>query len=137
MIADNIKAFIAGSSWIREMFEIGIKLKAEHGPENVYDFSLGNPNLDPPLEFKQALKATVDETGPRGHAYMPNTGYPHVRKAVADSLAVKLHKDICENDTAMTCGAAGALNIILKTLLNPGDEVITPAPYFVEYIFYL
>jgi len=136
MIADNIKAFIAGSSWIREMFEIGIKLKAEHGPESVYDFSLGNPNLDPPLEFKQALKATVDETGPMGHAYMPNTGYPHVRKAVADSLAAELHKDISENDIVMTCGAAGALNIILKTLLNPGDEVITPAPYFVEYNFY-
>jgi len=132
MIAENIKAFIAGSSWIREMFEAGARLETEHGPENVYDFSLGYSNLDPPLEFRQALKATVDETGPIGHAYMPNTGYPHVRKAAADSPAAELQKDIGDNDIVMTCGAAGALKTIHKILLYPGDEVITPAPYFVE-----
>jgi aspartate aminotransferase len=132
MIAENIKAIISGSSWIREMFETGARLEAEHGPENVHDFSPGNPRPDPALEFRQAQKATVDETGPMGHVTMPNTDYPHVRKTVADSPAAELQKYISDSDIVMTCSAAGALNIILKTLLNPGDEVITPAPYFVE-----
>lgn len=135
-LAKDIMGMMAGSSWIRKMFEEGARLKAEHGAENVYDFSLGNPNQDPPEAFKKALKAVVEETGPMGHAYMPNSGYPHVRRAVAEYLSGDRKVSLTENDIIMTCGAAGALNVILKTILDPGDEVITPAPYFVEYKFY-
>jgi aspartate aminotransferase len=135
-IAEYINGMMAGSSWIRKMFEEGARLKAEHGAENVYDFSLGNPNQDPPEAFKKALKTVVEETGPMGHAYMPNTGYPHVRHAVAEYLSGEHKVSFTENDVIMTCGAAGALNVILKTILDPGDEVVTPAPFFVEYKFY-
>ncbi len=135
-IAASITGMMAGSSWIRKMFEEGARLKAEHGAENVYDFSLGNPNQDPPEVFKKALKAVVESTGPMGHAYMPNAGYPHVRRAVAQYLSSEHKVSLTENEVIMTCGAAGALNVILKTILDPGDEVITPAPFFVEYKFY-
>ena len=135
-IAESITGMMAGSSWIRKMFEEGARLKAEHGAENVFDFSLGNPNQDPPEEFKKALQTAVEETGPMGHAYMPNTGYPHVRQAVAEYLKIEHQINLTENDVIMTCGAAGALNVILKTILNAGEEVITPAPFFVEYKFY-
>ena len=135
-IAESIAGMMAGSSWIRKMFEEGARLKAEHGAENVFDFSLGNPNQDPPEEFKKALQTVVDETGHMGHAYMPNTGYPHVRHAVAEYLNIEHQINLTENDVIMTCGAAGALNVILKAILNAGEEVITPAPFFVEYKFY-
>jgi len=119
------------------LFETGARLKAEHGPENVYDFSLGNSSLDPPIELKQALKAAVDETGAMGHAYIFNTGNPNERKAAADSPAAELVKGTSDNNFVTVCGAGGVLNIILKTLLIPDDEVIIPTPYFVEYNFYL
>ncbi len=135
-IAKKLDGFIEKSSWIRKMFEEGTRLKALHGAENVFDFSLGNPNLDPPCEFKQHLKAVAESTVPGVHAYMPNTGYPHVRKAVADYFGQEQGVELGENDIIMTCGAAGGLNIILIAILDPGDEVITPAPYFVEYGFY-
>lgn len=135
-IAKKIEAAMSRSSWIRKMFEEGDRLKAEHGADNVYDFSLGNPNLQPPADFRQALKKTVDFAGARDHAYMPNSGYPHVRKSVADYLSVEQGTPLTENEVIMTCGAAGALNVIFKAILDPGDEVITPAPYFVEYNFY-
>jgi aspartate aminotransferase len=135
-IAEKIRTMMAGSSWIRKMFEEGARLKAEHGPENVYDFSLGNPNLDPPDAFKKVLETVVAETAPMKHGYMPNTGYPHVRKAVADYLSREQGETFTADDVIMTCGAAGALNVILKAILDAGDEVITPAPYFVEYNFY-
>jgi len=132
-IAKKIEKIIAGSSWIRKMFEEGTRLKAEHGAENVFDFSLGNPNQEPPEEFFKALRAEIDAKGPMRHAYMPNPGYPEVRRAVADYLSTEYAVDLTEGDIIMTCGAAGALNVALKTILDPGDEVITPAPYFVEY----
>ncbi|MFZ0240962.1 MAG: pyridoxal phosphate-dependent aminotransferase [Desulfobacterales bacterium] len=135
-IAADIKTTMAGSSWIRKMFEEGAKLKALHGAENVYDFSLGNPNLDPPEVFKNALATVMSETGPMSHGYMPNAGYPHVRRAVADYLSREHGEAFTEEDVLMTCGAAGALNMILKAILDAGDEVITPAPFFVEYKFY-
>ena len=136
-IAKQIEGYMSGASWIRKMFEEGAKLKAIHGPENVFDFSLGNPNVPPPPVFRQKLAEIVanDETG--SHAYMPNTGYPHVRQAIAAYLAKEHDTDITENDILMTCGAAGGLNVTLKTLLDPGDEVLTPAPFFVEYKFYV
>ncbi|HSQ86506.1 MAG TPA: pyridoxal phosphate-dependent aminotransferase [Desulfobacterales bacterium] len=135
-IANHIKSKISGSSWIRKMFEEGTRLKAEYGAENVFDFSLGNPNLEPPEKFKKVLKNTVMSLAGTDHGYMPNTGYPHVRKSVAEYLCEEEQVQISENDVIMTCGAAGALNVILKAILDPGDEVITPAPYFVEYQFY-
>jgi len=136
-IAKHIETIISGSSWIRKMFEEGARLKAEHGAENVYDFSLGNPNLEPPEKFRAALKDAAASSGPGVHAYMPNTGYPHVRKSVADYLCDEQEVQVTENEVIMTCGASGALNVILKTILDPGDEVITPAPFFVEYRYYV
>ena len=135
-IAKNIEIIISKSSWIRKMFEEGARLKAEHGAKNVFDFSLGNPNVQPPEKFRKVLLDTVKSLGYGDHAYMPNTGYPHVRKAVASYLSVEQEVPVTENEVIMTCGAAGALNIILKTILDPGDEVVTPAPCFVEYGFY-
>jgi len=127
---------MSGSSWIRKMFEEGARLKAEHGAENVFDFSLGNPNLEPPEIFRKVLKNTVTSLAGTDHGYMPNIGYHHVRKSVAEYLCKEHHVQVSENDVIMTCGAAGALNVILKAILDAGDEVITPAPYFVEYQFY-
>jgi aspartate aminotransferase len=135
-IAANIEKVLAGSSWIRKMFEEGARLKAKHGAANVYDFSLGNPNLDPPEAFQTALRTVLSQKAPMFHGYMPNTGYPHVRHALARYLAAEHGVKMTGDDVIMTCGAAGALNVILKTLLDPGDEVITPAPFFVEYRFY-
>ncbi|MDY6791943.1 MAG: pyridoxal phosphate-dependent aminotransferase [Thermodesulfobacteriota bacterium] len=135
-IAKKIEVILEKSSWIRKMFEEGTRLKQKHGAQNVYDFSLGNPNIEPPDSFKTALKETVASTGAMGHAYMPNTGYPHVRKAVADYLTTEQGVQVTENEVIMTCGAAGALNATLKAITDPGDEIITPTPYFVEYNFY-
>jgi len=135
-IAKKIETTISKSSWIRKMFEEGARLKAEHGAENVYDFSLGNPNLPPPEKFSEVLRNMAESSGPGVHAYMPNTGYPQVCKSVADYLSEEQEVQVSGKEVIMTCGAAGALNVILKTILDPGDEVITPAPYFVEYNFY-
>lgn len=135
-IAKKIEGIISKSSWIRKMFEEGARLKAEHGAENVYDFSLGNPNLPPPEKFSEILRDTVDSCGLGDHCYMPNTGYPQVCKSISEYLSEEQQVTISEKEVIMTCGAAGALNVILKTILDPGDEVIVPAPYFVEYNFY-
>lgn len=135
-IAKKIETIISKSSWIRKMFEEGARLKAEHGPENVFDFSLGNPNVPPPEKFNETLRDIVTTCGPGDHCYMPNTGYPSVCQSVSEYLSEEQGTPVAEKDVLMTCGAAGALNVILKTILDPGDEVITPAPYFVEYGFY-
>lgn len=134
-IAKEIEQILSKSSWIRKMFEEGARLKSVHGAQNVFDFSLGNPNLKPPEKFLETLKGIVTDAG-TDHAYMPNTGYPFVRQSVAAYLSKEQHSELSENDVIMTCGAAGALNVILKAILDPGDEVICPAPYFVEYNFY-
>jgi aspartate aminotransferase len=135
-IADKIKGYMEKSSWIRRMFEEGARLKAQHGPERVYDFSLGNPNLDPPPAVHQALNRVLNQKAPALHAYMPNAGYPQTRKAVADFLSREHGLSFSEIDIVMTCGAAGALNVVLKALLNPGEELVVLSPYFVEYLFY-
>ena len=135
-IAKKIEATLSESSWIRKMFEEGARLRAEHGAANVYDFSLGNPNLKPPKNFRDSLIDTANSTVKGNHAYMPNVGFPYVRKSVAAYVSVEQQAEVSEKEIIMTCGAAGALNVILKTILDPGDEVITPSPYFVEYKFY-
>jgi aspartate aminotransferase len=135
-IAQKIEATIAGSSWIRRMFEEGAELKKKFGPENVYDFSLGNPNLPPPDKFNEVLRDIVSTCGLDAHCYMPNTGYPEVCGSVADYLTQEQGVPVEPVDVLMTCGAAGALNVALKTILDPGDEVVTPTPCFVEYGFY-
>ncbi len=135
-ISKKIELFITKASWIRRMFEEGARLKSIHGPDKVFDFSLGNPNIDPPPAFKQALKEIAGSTAAGSHAYMPNPGYPFVRKAVADFVSGEQGTAVTENDIVMTCGAAGGLNVIFKTILDSGDAVVVPAPYFVEYGFY-
>jgi aspartate aminotransferase len=135
-IAKKIETIITGASWIRRMFEEGAELKKKYGAENVYDFSLGNPNLPPPAKFKEVLLELIRSEAAGAHAYMPNTGYPDVCRAVAGFLAKEQGVPVEGSDVIMTCGAAGALNIALKALLDPGDEVLTPVPCFVEYGFY-
>jgi aspartate aminotransferase len=134
-IAKKIETFINRSSWIRKMFEEGGRLKAQHGAANVFDFSLGNPNISAPECFDKTLAETACSCSGE-HGYMPNTGYPHVRRAVARYVTEEQGVPVDENDIIMTCGASGALNVALKTLLDPGDEVLTPVPCFVEYGFY-
>ena len=133
-ISKNIKAILHQSSWIRKMFEEGARLKKIHGPENVYDFSLGNPNLDPPEEFLERLKNIVHISGHGDHAYMPNAGYPHVRNSIAAFISKEHQINITGDDIIMTCGAAGALNVILKAILDAGDEVITTPMTFVATV---
>lgn len=131
-IADQMSKIIEGSSFIRKMFEEGARLKAEFGAENVYDFSIGNPDLPPPAEFKQVCRELIDD--PQSyHGYMANAGWPEVRQAVADHLKSESGVDMNPEMVVMTTGAAAALNVAFKALLNPGEEVLCPAPYFVEY----
>ncbi len=125
------------SSWIRKMFEEGAKLKAKHGEENVYDFSLGNPDVEPPEEFYRVMKELAGEHEAGIHGYMPNAGYPHVRDAIADKVNREHDVNLQGDHIIMTCGAAGGMNVVLKAILNSGDQVIVPKPYFVEYGFYI
>jgi len=135
-ISKKIENIIAGSSFIRKMFEEGAELKAKFGPENVYDFSLGNPNVPPPEKFHEILRETVSTCGLGDHCYMPNTGYPTVCGSVAEYLSQEQQVPVTDKEVLMTCGASGALNVALKAILDPGDEVLTPIPCFVEYKFY-
>jgi aspartate aminotransferase len=135
-ISKKIENIISGASFIRKMFEEGARLKAEYGADNVYDFSLGNPNVPPPEKFNEILRETVSACGLNDHSYMPNTGYPMVCGSVAQYLSEEQHAPVTAEDVLMTCGASGALNVALKAILDPGDEVLTPIPCFVEYKFY-
>lgn len=135
--SERIQASIKRSSWIRKMFEEGNERRAKYGAENVFDFSLGNPDLEPPARFKQVLNELINDPSPGQHAYMPNAGLVKVRQAVADYLNKHNRPRFTPDEIVMTVGAGGALNAVLKTILNPGDEVIIPKPYFVEYDNYL
>lgn len=138
MIANKMKVQVENSSVIRAMFEEGKRLAAIHGALNVFDFSLGNPNVETPPEVKLAIIDILNEYEAMGiHGYMNNSGYEEVRDAIADSINRKFATSFTQNNIIMTVGAAGGLNVILKTLLNPGDEVITFAPYFGEYRNYV
>ncbi len=136
-ISTKMNEFARSASWIRKMFEEGARLKAEFGASNVFDFSLGNPDLPPPPEFQQTLLQLAQQDSPGSHAYMPNGGYPFVREAVAARISSEQGVTLTANEVLMTCGAAGGLNVTLKALLDPGDEVIILAPFFVEYKFYV
>ena len=134
MISEKMQKLAANNSAIRAMFEEGNRLAALYGRENVYDFSLGNPNFPAPEAVKAAIADIIENTDPVYlHGSMSNAGYPEARAAIAASLNRRFGTDFTENNIIMTVGAAGSLNIILKTLLNPGDEVIAISPYFVEY----
>ena len=134
MISNKMETLLKGNSVIRAMFEEGKKLAQIHGAENVYDFSIGNPNVEPPERVKEIISEILNsESANLIHGYMNNSGYEDVRESIASFLNKKENLNLNLNNIVMTCGAAGGLNIILKTLLNPSDEVITFAPYFGEY----
>jgi aspartate aminotransferase len=136
-ISDKIRTGMAQGSWIRRMFEEGASLKKQFGEANVFDLSLGNPVMEPPAEFRRELKRLAENPLPGMHRYMENAGYAETRAAVAVQLATETGLNFTANDIVMTCGAAGALNVVLKALLNPGDEVVVFAPFFVEYLNYV
>lgn len=137
MVSKKIEKALQGSSAIRAMFNEGKEMAALYGAENVYDFSLGNPATPAPEKVNEAIKQAVDELNPLElHGYMSNAGYEDVRKAMADNLNGRFGTDFTEKNIVMTVGAAGGLNIIFKTLLDPGDEVVVFAPYFGEYRAY-
>ncbi len=138
MISDKMLDFVKNSSVIRAMFEEGKRLADIHGKENVYDFSLGNPSVEPPIRIKEALIEVLNEESPgKVHGYMNNSGHEDVREKIAISINQRFGTSLCNKNIIMTVGAAGGLNVILKSLLNPGDEVITFAPFFGEYRNYV
>lgn len=138
MIAKKMVKYVEGSSVTRAMFEEGKKLAARYGAENVYDFSLGNPSVEPPVEVKEAIIRILEEDAPCFvHGYMNNSGYEEVREKIAQSINQKFGTAFSQKNIVMTVGAAGGLNVALKTLLDPGDEVIAFAPYFGEYNNYV
>lgn len=136
MVSKKILNNLTKSSWTRAMFEAGAKLRQEVGADNVYDFSLGNPDIEPPKAVKEALKKAVSSDIPKMHGYMSNAGYPEVRAALAANLCKTVGVPLEAKHIVMECGAGGALNVVLKTLLDPNEEVIILAPYFSEYLFY-
>lgn len=138
MISEKMKGFVKNSSVIRAMFEEGKRLAGIHGADNVYDFSLGNPSVEPPVEVKQAIIDVLTEEDPNlVHGYMNNSGYEDVREEIASSINSKFQTSFNHENIIMTVGAAGGLNVILKSIINPGDEVITFAPFFGEYRNYV
>jgi aspartate aminotransferase len=131
-IADKMVKMVESASMIRKMFEEGIRMKEKYGADNVFDFSLGNPDVPPPAVVKKTLLELMDDKSV-SHGYMPNTGFPHVRQAVADYLNKEYNVGLTSELIVMTAGAAGALNDTLKALINPGEEILVPAPYFIGY----
>ena len=123
--------------WIRRMFEVGIGLKAEYGEDKVFDLSLGNPVLEPPERFNEELRRLAANPVAGMHRYMPNAGYAETRAAVAETLRGETGLAFAGGDVVMSCGAAGAINVVLRATLDPGDEVIILAPYFGEYVYYV
>ena len=133
-VTNQIKESMAGSSWIRKMFEKGLELKRQHGADAVCDFSLGNPDVPPPAKTKAALEAIAAEAvKPLGLGYCPNAGIPAVREAIAAYLSRQQQAEVSAGNVVMTVGAAGALVSFFRAVIEPGDEVICPSPYFVEY----
>ena len=135
-ISQKIAGFLEQGSWIRKMFEEGARLKAIHGEENVYDFSLGNPPEEPPKAFIKEFKRLAENPVPGMHRYMPNAGFPAVRLAIAKTISDECRLSLTERNVVMTVGAGGGMNVILKAILDPDDEVIMLAPFFPEYRLY-
>ena len=135
-ISRNISDKLKSSSWIRKMFAEGLQMKQKYGAENVFDLSLGNPVVEPPEEVRQAIKSAVNDSGQGLHRYMPNAGLHDVREEIARSVSSEAQTELTADHIVMVCGAAGGLNITLKTLLEPDEEVIAFSPFFVEYLFY-
>ena len=137
LLSAEVKGYLNNSSMIRRMFEAGIELKKRFGADKVYDFSLGNPDLPPPPEVKEALKELTESAGnPFSFGYMPNAGSVEARQALANLLKKEQNIDIPAANILVTCGAAGGINAFFRAVLERGDEVICPSPYFVEYGFY-
>ena len=136
MISRAVTENLTKASWIRRMFEEGARLKQERGADKVFDFTLGNPEIEPPPAVLAAARRVLDSDAPHLHAYMPNAGHPKVREAVARRVSKATGLEYTANHILMTVGAGAALNTVLKAVLNPDDEVITVAPFFVEYVYY-
>lgn len=136
-ISDNVRRRMLDGSPIRKMFEEGTLLKKRYGEENVFDLSIGNPALEPPPQFKKELKRLADNPIPGMHRYMENAGYSETRAAVAAQILLETGIKLTANSIIMTCGAAGAINVALKAILNPREEVIVFSPYFLEYDNYI
>jgi aspartate aminotransferase len=136
-VSERVKKCMEVGSWIRRMFEEGIAMKKKFGTENVYDLSLGNPVMEPPPEFKREIKRLADQPFKGMHGYMENAGYPATRAAVGAQLSKETGLKITEKDVIMAVGAAGAINVALKTILDPGDEVVVFIPWFVDYFNYI
>ena len=138
MISQKMVGLVKGSSVIRAMFEEGKQMAKKYGPENVFDFSLGNPNVPAPKAVNEKIKAIVDKEDPIVlHGYMSNSGYEDVREAIAQSLNKRFNTSFTQKNIIMTVGAAGGLNVAFKSILDPNDEVIVIAPYFGEYKNYV
>lgn len=138
VISEDIRNSIQSASWIRRMFEAGIELKQKFGADQVCDFTLGNPDLPPVPEVATALRSLADAVGqPLSLGYMPNAGLPSTRQRLAEHLARQQQVSVVASNVVVTCGAAGGLNVVFRAVLERGDEVICPSPYFVEYGFYV
>ncbi len=136
IISAKIENFMERSSWIRKMFEEGARLKAEFGAENIFDFTLGNPVSEPPAKVLGELEKLALDKTPGAHRYMQNAGFDEARLAVAVSLRKRSGCEFTKDNIIMTAGAGGALNVIIKALVDSGDEIVITAPYFPEYFFY-
>jgi aspartate aminotransferase len=136
-IAQAVQDALASSSMIRKMFEEGGRLKQQYGADKVFDFSIGNPDLDPPPAFHRVFTELAREDAKGSHGYMPNAGYPEVREALAKKASLEQGAALDGSLIVMAVGAAGGLNVVCKTILNPGDEVVVSRPYFMEYKAYV
>lgn len=138
ILADSVAGYLQNASWIRRMFEAGGQLKARYGADKVYDFSIGNPDLPAPPAVGEGLRAFAEHAGePFAFGYMPNSGFPWAREKLAAHLSKEQGVNIGAGEVLLSCGAAGGFNAFLRAVLNPGEEVLTFAPYFVEYGFYV
>ena len=137
LVTEQMEQFLSGGAWIRKIFEHGLELKKQYGEDAVCDFSLGNPDLPPPAVVGECLAELAEQADkPFAFGYMPNPGYPAVRAALAEHLSKEQGIAIAAEDLLLTCGAAGGINCFFRAVITPGDEVICPNPYFVEYGFY-
>lgn len=137
MFSQKVVEGLSNSSWIRAMFEEGEKLRKIHGADKVFDFSIGNPEFEPPVSVKSSIEKIIADDKPGKHRYMSNAGYTDIREKIASYLQKDKGVELSFENIIMTCGAAGGLNVVLKALLNPDEEVIVFTPYFVEYLSYI